>query len=291
MRDFYCPPDFYIEPQVRNALLEDFGHGVDITSQTVLPANTQAVVKMVARQDLILSGLNWSLIALQIIGSGLKIEQFAKDGDNLSKGDIILRILGDARLIMSAERVALNFMTHLSGIASLTKKYVEKTHGTQAKITCTRKTLPNLRAAQKYAVRCGGGFTHRSGLDDAVLIKDNHIAVCGSVEAALNNARQSIGHTTKIEIECDTFEQYTQSLAHRADIIMLDNMSLGQLKQCVDYKYDERKAKGIILEASGGVNLETVQGIAQTGVDMISVGALTHSAPNADIAFDFDSLG
>jgi nicotinate-nucleotide pyrophosphorylase (carboxylating) len=290
MRDFYCPPYFYIESQVKNALFEDFGHGFDVTSQTVLPAHTQAIVNMVARQDLTLAGLPWSLTALKIIGSELKIEQFFQDGDNVHKGDIILTISGDARLIMSAERVALNFMTHLSGVASLTTQYVNKIKGTNAKITCTRKTLPNLRTAQKYAVRCGGGFSHRSGLDDAVLIKDNHIGVCGSVAQAIQNARQSIGHTTKIEIECDNFEQYTQSLLHNADIIMLDNMRVEQLKQCVDYQYDDRKSKGIILEASGGVTLDTVQQIAQTGVDMISVGALTHSAPNADIAFDFVSL-
>ena len=290
MRDFYCPPSFYIETQVKNALFEDFGHGYDITSQTVLPKNTQAVVTMVARQDLILSGLAWSLIALKLIDDTLKIEQFVSDGDYIKQSDVILKISGNARSIMSAERVALNFVTHLSGIASLTQQYVTQINGTNAKVTCTRKTLPNLRAAQKYAVRCGGGFTHRSGLDDTVLIKDNHIAVCGSVTQAIENTRQSIGHTTKIEIECDNFNQYTEALTVRADIIMLDNMNLEQLKKCVDYKYTERKANGIILEASGGVNLNTVGDIARTGIDMISVGSLTHSAPNADIAFDFVSL-
>lgn len=290
MRDFYSPPHFYIETQVKQALFEDFGHGFDITSQTVLPKNTQAIVNMVARHDLILSGLAWSLMSLNLIDKDLTIEKCASDGDVLKKGDIILKISGNARSIMSAERVALNFIGHLSGIASLTQKYVTEIHGTNAKITCTRKTLPNLRTAQKYAVRCGGGFSHRSGLDDTVLIKDNHIGVCGSVTQAIKNARESIGHTTKIEIECDTFEQYTEALRAKADIIMLDNMTFEQLKQCVDYNQQERKQSNIILEASGGVNLNTVADIAKTGVDMISVGALTHSAPNADIAFDFVSL-
>ncbi len=290
MRDFYCPPHFYIESQVKQALFEDFGHGFDITSQTVLPEKTQAIVTMVARHDLVLSGLAWSLVALNLIDNNLIIEKYAADGDTLKKGAIILKISGNARSIMSAERVALNFMGHLSGITSLTQKYVTETQGTHAKITCTRKTLPNLRTAQKYAVRCGGGFSHRSGLDDTVLIKDNHIGVCGSVTQAIHNARESIGHTTKIEIECDTFDQYKQALSAKADIIMLDNMTLEQLKQCVDYKALERKQAGIILEASGGVTLNTVSHIAKTGVDMISVGALTHSAPNADIAFDFVSL-
>ncbi len=290
MRDFYCPPDFYIENQVQQALFEDFGHGFDITSQTVLPAQTQAIVHMVARHDLILSGLFWSLKALTLMDKNLMIEKCATDGDSLKKGDVILKISGNARSIMSAERVALNFIGHLSGIATLTHHYVAQIQDTNARITCTRKTLPNLRTAQKYAVRCGGGFSHRSGLDDTVLIKDNHIGVCGSVTQAINNARQSIGHTTKIEIECDNFDQYTEAVIAKADIIMLDNMNYDQLKQCVDYKALERKQAGIILEASGGVNLTTVKNIAQTGVDMISVGSLTHSAPNADIAFDFVSL-
>jgi nicotinate-nucleotide pyrophosphorylase (carboxylating) len=290
MRDFYCPPHFYIEHQVKQALFEDFGHGFDITSHTVLPEKTQAIVTMVARHDLILSGLAWSLIALNLIDTNLIIEKYASDGNSLKKGAVILKISGNARSIMSAERVALNFIGHLSGIASLTHQYVTEIQGTNAKITCTRKTLPNLRTAQKYAVRCGGGFSHRSGLDDAVLIKDNHIGVCGSVTQAIQNARQSIGHTTKIEIECDTFNQYTEALSAKANIIMLDNMNLEQLEKCVNYKSQERKHSNVILEASGGVTLSTVENIAKTGVDIISVGSLTHSAPNADIAFDFVSL-
>ena len=290
MRDFYCPPYFYIENQVKQALFEDFGHGFDITSQTVLPKNTQAIVNMIARHDLILSGLDWSLASLKLIDSNLNVEKLVNDGDAIKKGTVILKISGNARSIMSAERVALNFIGHLSGIATLTQKYVIAIEKTNTKVTCTRKTLPHLRTAQKYAVRCGGGFSHRNGLDDAILIKDNHIGVCGSVTKAIENARESIGHTTKIEVECDNFNQYTQALSARADIIMLDNMNLEQLRQCVDYQSEFRKSSGITLEASGGVTLDTITDIAKTGVDVISVGGLTHSAPNADIAFDFISL-
>jgi nicotinate-nucleotide pyrophosphorylase (carboxylating) len=290
MRDFYAPPQFYIKEQVKQALFEDFGHGFDLTSQTVLPEKTQAIVNMVARQDLIISGLSWAIMALNLIDSELKIDYFVHDSMHLKKNDIIMTISGNARSIMSAERVALNFIGHLSGIATLTDSFVKKINHTHAKVTCTRKTLPNLRTAQKYAVRCGGGITHRSGLDDAILIKDNHIGVCGSVKQAINNARQSIGHTTKIEIECDTFEQFTQAFHEHADIIMLDNMNPSQLLQCVNYQSDIRQSKGIILEASGGINLNTIKEIAETGIDVISIGALTHSASNADIAFDFVSL-
>ncbi|MFT6071478.1 MAG: nicotinate-nucleotide pyrophosphorylase (carboxylating) [Alphaproteobacteria bacterium] len=290
MRDFYCPPHFYIESQVKQALFEDFGHGFDLTSQTVLPEKTHAIVNMVARQNLTVSGLAWALCAINIIDPTLNIESVVSDGMHIKKGDIIAKISGKARSIMSAERVALNFIGHLSGIATMTQAFAYAIQNTAAKVTCTRKTLPNLRTAQKYAVRCGGGKTHRSGLDDAVLIKDNHIGVCGSVKQAIDNARQSIGHTTKIEIECDTYQQFTEAFSCRADIIMLDNMTPSQLSQCVDYRSEERIKSGIILEASGGVTLKTIGDIAKTGVDIISVGGLTHSAPNADIAFDFVSL-
>lgn len=291
MRDLYAPPYFYIENQVKQALLEDFGHGFDLTSQTVLPENTTAIVNMVARQDLILSGSIWAKAALDIVDSNINVETFFTDGACLSKDDVIMTLSGSARSIMSAERVMLNFMGHLSGIATMTKQYSNLIKSTSAHVTCTRKTLPNLRTAQKYAVRCGGGMTHRSGLDDAILIKDNHIGVCGSVSQAIKNAKKSIGHTVKIEVECDTFDQYTQALEASADIIMLDNMSLDELIKCVNYQIDERKKRGIILEASGGITLKTVADIAKTGVDIISVGGLTHSVTNADIAFDFVKLG
>lgn len=290
MANLYPPPEFYIKPQIEQALREDFGHGFDLTSQTAIPENMNACVHLVARQDLVLCGIEWGKIALYMIDAKLDIEFHAQDADYISKGTVIAKISGNARAIMSAERVVLNFMGHLSGIATLTHKFAQKIIDTPAKVTCTRKTLPNLRTAQKYAVRCGGGISHRSGLDDAVLIKDNHIGVCGSVKKAIAYARESIGHTVKIEIECDYFEQFQHAFEARADVIMLDNMTPEQIEQCVLYQIDARKDKGIILEASGGVTLDTILGIAQTGVDVISVGGLTHSAPNADLAFDFISL-
>ena len=285
IRDFYAPPAFLIDNIVRSALEEDFGHGFDITSCTTIPAQTQAKVALMARQTLPLAGLSCALSALRQIDSGLDVKINAKDGDMTPKGTVILEISGSARSIMSAERVALNFIGHLSGIALLTSQFVEKTAHTHAKITCTRKTLPNLRFLQKYAVRVGGGFSHRAGLDDCVLIKDNHIAVCGGIAAAVASARASLGHTTKIELECDTLEQVKQAIAAKVDIIMLDNMSLPMLREAVTMINGQA-----ISEASGGVTLNTVKEIAETGVNMISVGAITHSAPYADVAFDFISL-
>jgi nicotinate-nucleotide pyrophosphorylase (carboxylating) len=290
LRDLYCPPEFYIHQQVEQALFEDFGHGYDITSQTVLSEKVQATVHMVARHDLILSGLPWGIKALKLIDSNLKLDIHQNDASFCVKGSQLMTITGNARSIMSAERVVLNFIGHLSGVATLTHRYVEKIKHTSAHIVCTRKTLPNLRTAQKYAVRCGGGFSHRSGVDDMVLIKDNHIGVCGSIKNAINNARNSIGHTVKIEVECETLAQYLEALECRADIIMLDNMTTEQLTECVATQKETRQQAGVILEASGGVNLDTVKQIAETGVDVISIGNLTHSAPNADVAFDFAHL-
>ena len=284
-RDFYAPPQFFIEDTVKNALREDFGHGFDITSDTVIPKNCIATVQMTARQNLTIAGIICAVTALRMMDSSLNITLHADDGDILQKNTSIIDISGSARAIMSAERVALNFVGHLSGIACKTAEFVQKISGTNAKITCTRKTLPHLRTLQKYAVRVGGGFSHRSGVDDCVLIKDNHIAVCGGIEQAVMRARNALGHTTKIEVECDTLSQVTHALRANADIIMLDNMNNDDLYNAV--KMIDGHA---ITEASGGVTLDTVYGIAQTGVNMISVGGLTHSAPYADVAFDFKSL-
>ena len=285
-REFYAPPAFLVEDIVKNALKEDFGHGWDVTSQIVIPENTQATVQMTAREDLPVAGISCALAALRLIDANLDVQLHAKDGDMLKKGASIMDIKGSARSIMSAERVALNFMGHMSGIALKTSEFVKRVAHTDAKIVCTRKTLPNLRMLQKYAVRLGGGYAHRSGVDDAILIKDNHIAVCGGVTAALERAKSSIGHTTKIEIECDTLDQAREAVAAGADIIMLDNMSNDDLRIAVDIIGDKA-----IIEASGGVTLDTVQGISETGVHMISVGGLTHSARYADVAFDFIALG
>lgn len=272
-----------IETIVRQALLEDLGHGRDITSELLMPADADAKAILRARQPGTLAGLIVGLSAFTLTDADFEITVHANDGDALTPGQAIAEIEGPARALLTAERTALNFIQHLSGIATLTARYVDETEGTNAKITCTRKTIPNLRVLQKYAVRCGGGHNHRSGLDDAVLIKDNHIAVAGGIAPALNAAR-SAGHTLKIEIEVDTIKQLEEVLAHGgADIVLLDNMDAPTLKKAVAL------AKGkIITEASGGITLETVRAIAESGVDYISVGALTHSAPALDLGLDID---
>lgn len=275
-------PSILIEDLVRLSLKEDLGHGVDITSAAVVPADVESKVVLNAREEGVLAGLVLGLSCFSHVDPEVEFEIFAQDGDVLSAGQAIATISGPAAALLTAERSALNFMTHMSGIASLTRRYVLEVQGTDAKICDTRKTLAGLRTIQKYAVRAGGGFNHRNGLDDAVLIKDNHIAMCGGVQSALDNARSNIGHMVKIEIEVDTLNQLEEVLAHGgADVVMLDNFENADLLAAV--KMVEGK---ITTEASGGVNLHSVRGIAETGVDYISVGALTHSAPALDIGLD-----
>lgn len=271
-----------IEDCVRAALLEDLGHGHDITAQTVIPGDAVAVARIVARENGILAGLIPGMTAFTFTDPDFSIEIERQDGDTLAPNDVIARIEGPARALLTAERTALNFLTHLSGVATLTAQYVQKVEGTGARIACTRKTLPRLRAFQKYAVAVGGGVNHRFGLDDAILIKDNHIAIAGGVDAALTTARGGAGHLVKIEIEVDTLKQLDAVLSHGgADVVMFDNFSLKDLKTAV------KKVDGtLITEASGGVTLSTVRAIAETGIDVISVGALTHSAPALNIALD-----
>ena len=216
-----------------------------------------------------------------MIAPGLRFTALVGDGSPVSPGDVVAEIEGSARAVLSAERVALNFLGRLSGIASLTNRFVQQVAGTECRIVCTRKTTPGLRAFEKYAVRCGGGFNHRYGLDDAVLIKDNHIAVAGGVAAALRSAKASVGHLVKIEIEVDTIAQLREVLAEGADVVLLDNMNIETLREAVAL------VEGAMLtEASGGVTLETVAAIAATGVDMVSVGALTHSPRVLDLGLD-----
>ncbi len=273
-----------IENIVRQALLEDLGHGRDVTSELLIPGDAMAKAILRAREPGVLAGLIIGLSAFTLTDSDFEITVHANDGDAVESGQMIAEIEGPARPLLTAERVALNFIQQMSGVASLTAKYVEEVKGTDAKITCTRKTVPNLRALQKYAVRCGGGHNHRSGLDDMILIKDNHIAIAGGIEEALDHALAG-GHSLKIEIEVDTIRQLEAVLKHGgADIVMLDNFNVMDLKKAVAL------AKGkIITEASGGVTLKTVRAIAETGVDYISVGALTHSAPALDLALDIDA--
>jgi len=272
------------EKTVRRALEEDLGHGFDVTADAIITEATEAKASLVAREDGVLAGLIPCLSAFMLIDSDLDIEMHAQDGTYLEAGQTIAVISGPARAILTAERTALNFLIHLSGIATLTNQYVQAVEETGAVITCTRKTLPGLRAFQKYAVYIGGGKNHRFGLDDAILIKDNHVAIAGGIKPALDLARQRAGHMVKIEIEVDTLEQFEEVLGHGgADIIMLDNFTPEQLQKAAALNDGK-----MILEASGGVNLAIVRDIAETGVDYISVGALTHSAQALDIGLDID---
>jgi nicotinate-nucleotide pyrophosphorylase (carboxylating) len=273
-----------VERAVRAALEEDFGRAGDITSQATIPAEARARAVIAARKKPgVLAGLDLARKAFELVDPALQFEALAGDGDHLAPGAIIARIEGAARGILSAERVALNFLGRLCGVATLTSRYVEQVAHTRAKICCTRKTTPGLRAFEKYAVRCGGGMNHRFGLDDAVLIKDNHIAVAGGVAPALRAAKSFAGHLVKIEIEVDTLDQLREALAEGADVVLLDNMTPEQLRAAVALIGGR-----MLAEASGGVDLDSVKAIAETGVDLISSGALTHSAPSLDLGLDIE---
>ncbi|QUD89943.1 carboxylating nicotinate-nucleotide diphosphorylase [Phenylobacterium montanum] len=274
-------PDLLIDPVVRAALTEDLGRAGDVTAQACLPEGKPLMAAFAARKEGRVAGLACARLAVAAMDPAARFEVLIPDGADAPAGAELARISGDARAILSAERVALNLMGRLSGIATLTRAYVRAVEGTRARIVCTRKTTPGLRALEKYAVRCGGGVNHRFGLDDAILIKDNHVAACGGVAQALERARAAASHLMKIEVEVDSLDQLDQALPFRPDVIMLDNFSLDDLKAAV-----ARVAGAVPLEASGGVNLETVRAIAETGVDAISVGALTHSAPVLDIGLD-----
>ncbi len=275
-------PALLIEPAVRAALIEDLGRAGDITTNATIPAEARARVVIAARKQGRVSGLDFARCAFQALDAGSVFTVQVPDGRDVSPGETIATIEAHTRALLSAERVALNFTGRLSGVATLTSAYVNCIVGTTATIVDTRKTTPGWRAFEKYAVRCGGGGNHRFGLDDAVLIKDNHVAAAGGVAEAIKRARAHTGHMVKIEVEVDTLEQLCQALGANADIVLLDNMTPEMLREAVQIN-----AGRATLEASGGVNLETVRGIAETGVDLISVGALTHSAACLDIGLDF----
>ena len=276
-----------LEDIVRAALKEDLGHGHDFTTECVVPLDKDARAVVNARKAGRLAGVVAGLAAFTLTDPDCEIEIFKMDGEDVAEGEDIAVITGSARSILTAERTALNFMQHLSGIATLTKSYVDAIEDTGAKIADTRKTIPGMRALAKQAVRLGGGMNHRYGLDDAVLIKDNHIALAGGIYPALQMAKENAGHMVKIEIEVDTIDQLEEVLQHGgADIIMLDNFTIKDMEKAV--KMIDGKA---IIEASGGVNLNTVKAIAETGVHIISVGALTHSAPALDIGLDVEEIG
>lgn len=275
-------PRITIEPLVRAALLEDLGRAGDITADAVIPEDTTARVAFVAREAGVIAGLDCTAIAFLLLDSTLTLDVRIPDGKTVAPGDVIATIEGRARPILSAERVALNFLGQLSGVATATSGIVTAIAHTRAKLACTRKTIPGLRALQKYAVRCGGGANHRFGLDDAVLIKDNHIAIAGGVGIAVRRARQSVGHLVKIECEVETLDQLTEALDAGADAVLLDNMDLAALQNAVTIIGGKA-----IAEASGRITPETAPAIAETGVDLISAGWLTHSARVLDIGLDF----
>lgn len=276
-----APPDALIEPVVRAALAEDLGRAGDVTSLATIDAEARFAAVFAARKDGRLAGLDCARIAVRALDPTATFEVVAADGADAAPGTVLARVEGNARALLSAERVALNLLQRLSGVATLTRAYVRAVEGTGAAITDTRKTTPGLRALEKYAVRCGGGVNHRFGLDDAILIKDNHIAASGSVGEAVRRARAFAGHLMKVEVEIDGLDQLAEALGGGPDVIMLDNFSLNDLRTAV------REVAGrAILEASGGVTLDTVRAIAETGVNVISVGALTHSAPALDIGLD-----
>ena len=274
-------PDVMLEPLVRMALLEDLGRAGDLTTDTIVPADAQSDLRLVARQDGVLAGLDLARLAFTLMDSRLQFEVSCGDGTLLQPGTEIARIRGSGRAILSGERVALNYLCHLSGVATATHSIAEAIAGYGARVTCTRKTMPGLRALQKYAVRVGGGSNHRFGLDDAVLIKDNHIALAGGVETAVKRARAGVGHMVKIELEVDTLAQLETALALGVDVVLLDNMSLDDLRTAVGM------CKGrAITEASGRITPETAPAVAATGVDQIAVGWITHSTRVLDIGLD-----
>jgi nicotinate-nucleotide pyrophosphorylase (carboxylating) len=271
-----------IEPLVRAALIEDLGRAGDITTDAIVPAEARSDTALVARQAGLVAGLDLALLAFKLVDPSIAASVERPDGSRLSPSDVIARVTGPARGILTTERVALNFLCHLSGIATATASIVEAVQGTRARIICTRKTTPGLRAVQKYAVRVGGGANHRFGLDDAVLIKDNHIAVAGSIKSAVERVRGAIGHLVKVEIEVDTLAQLDEALAVGVDAVLLDNMDPEELRRAV-----VMVGGRALTEASGRITPATAAAVAATGVDLISIGWLTHSATALDIGLDY----
>ena len=274
-------PDLMLEPLVRSALLEDLGRAGDLTTDAIVPADAQAELRLVARQEGVLAGLDMARLAFRALDAQSRFEPVLRDGSELAPGQEIARIHGSARAILTAERVALNYLCHLSGVATATASIARAIADTGARVTCTRKTMPGLRALQKYAVRVGGGSNHRFGLDDAVLIKDNHIALAGGVAEALARARAGVGHMVQIQLEVDTLEQLEVALSLGVEVVLLDNMDLDTLRTAVSM------ARGrAVTEASGRITPETARAVAETGVDQIAVGWVTHSARVLDIGLD-----
>jgi len=282
-------PEVLIRPIVQAALAEDLGRAGDVTAAACIPARSRLSAVFSARKPGVLAGIDCVRLALLEMDPAARIDIRRADGDAFEAGAVLAGVEADARALLSSERTALNLLGSLCGIATLTRDYVRAVEGTAARIADTRKTTPGLRALEKHAVRCGGGVNHRFGLDDAILIKDNHVAVCGGVTAAVRAVRAHAGHLMKIELEVDGPDQFNEALALVAegvgpDVIMLDNFALRDLAEAVRIRRDG--GYRVTLEASGGVSLSTVRSIAETGVDVISIGALTHSAPALDVGLD-----
>ncbi len=286
-----------VEDQVRAALLEDLGRAGDITTYATIGPEKRARAGLNSREDGVVAGMDLARAAFLLVDPSVVFEALVADGDRVRPGQALIRVEGPARSILSAERVALNFLMHLSGVATYTARFAAEIAHTHARVTCTRKTLPGLRAVEKYAVRLGGGSNHRFGLDDAILIKDNHIAVAGGVAQAISSARAYAGHLVKIEVEVDTLEQMREALVARPDAILLDNMGPDLLRDAVEInrvhhgldEADYAAAVGrTMLEASGNVNLQTIRAIAESGVDYISTSKVTMAAPTLDIGLDVE---
>ncbi|WP_222421007.1 carboxylating nicotinate-nucleotide diphosphorylase [Rhizobium leguminosarum] len=279
-------PRLIVEPLVRAALLEDLGLAGDITSASVIPRDHRSTVVMAARQPGVIAGLDAAELAFTLVDPEIVMRRHLQDGDAVKPGDVIATIEGPSRGLLSGERTALNFLGHLTGIATVTAGIAAAIQGTKASVACTRKTTPGLRALEKYAVRAGGGMNHRFALYDAVLIKDNHVAIAGGVAEAIRRARAGVGHMVKIEVEVDTLDQLREAMETGVDAVLLDNMTPDQLREAVAIV-----AGRAITEASGRVTPSTAAAIAASGVDLISVGWLTHSAPVLDIGLDFVEAG
>ncbi|OYY04868.1 MAG: nicotinate-nucleotide diphosphorylase (carboxylating) [Acidocella sp. 35-58-6] len=275
-------PYLLVEQAVRAGLLEDLGRAGDITSEAVIPESSRTLCVLEAREPGVVAGLDFARTAFSLIDPAIKFTALLADGTRLQPGDVIATIEGPSRGILAAERVALNFLGHLSGIATATRGIADTIAHTKARITCTRKTMPGLRFAQKYAVRCGGGANHRFGLDDAILIKDNHVAIAGGIRNVLRAAKKSAGHLVKIELEVDSLMQLGEALDEGVDVVLLDNFDLPSLREAVAL-IDGRA----ISEASGRISPATAAAIAETGVDYLSAGWLTHTVRVLDIGLDF----
>jgi nicotinate-nucleotide pyrophosphorylase (carboxylating) len=288
MTNTICPDAFIspfaIEEAVVRALAEDFGRAGDVTSVATVPAGVAGRAVVAVRESGVVSGLPLVEAAFRKLDADVRLMAHVRDGDVVASGTVLMTVTGSARGLLGAERTALNFLGHLSGIATATAAFVQLISGTRARVCCTRKTTPGLRALQKYAVRCGGGFNHRFGLDDAILIKDNHIAVAGGIASVLRRARAAAGHLVKIEIEVDTLQQLREVLdTGLADVVLLDNMSPAILAEAVGLV-----AGRLVTEASGGITHASAAAVAATGVDYLSSGAITHSSVNLDVGLDIE---